>query len=598
MFIRNITLENFRSCKDRVLIPGLSKVNIFIGPNAAGKSNIIEAMKYLKQLLTGNPNRAFTDNAFDRNPDAQIEISLTYELFTQHRNKLIDNIFKDNPNVPNENVKSSSFLKNLTHSIIIKKIGIIKEEVRTPNILNGNLEIYSRDFTKSRYTFLGRSANQTLPNKNINPVGRAVDNKKTDFQILKTGKIDSQNTKKLLDAVRSYINSWEFFGTERKITASMALGEEKFLLTDGSNLTKFLNTLQSNNPRKLINFVDRVRRIMPSITDILSPLSGSNAVLNVREKGLDTPTDANNISSGLTQAAVLAFGIITRKKDTLIAIEEPELHLHASFQRKLFELIREESNSKQFFITSHSTIFTSCNNDNCTYLITKPNGASKVTKIQTPKQLRMVKGVLGHRNTDFYGDECVVFIEGESEEVAFPIISESLGYDLTAKGITLVNIKGSGKATKLEEYLRYLKDSDTTPYVILDGNKEIKEKLQDWERDGLIQKGNWTVWDLEFEDCFTLDVIVEAMNDVIKEQGAKFQLTYQQLEKEGKQGKSVVKSLQKILYENKLRSLDKPALAEKIAYLLGKDMQTKNHIPTPPEIEIKKVVELAKSKYD
>jgi hypothetical protein len=444
---------------------------------------------------------------------------------------------------------------------------------------------------------LKRSFDKISTYKNIKRVGEPVKQKSNDFQILKIGKVKSDITKELINNVRTFINSWEFFGTERKITTSMPSGEEKVLLTDGSNLTKFLNTLQSNNPRKLIKLVDRVRRIMPLITDIISPLSGSNAVLNIREKGLETPTDANNISSGLTQTAILAFGIITRKKNTLITIEEPELHLHASFQRKLFELIQEESKNIQFFITSHSTIFTSCTEENCTYLITKPDGASKVIKIQTPKQLRMVKGVLGHRNTDLYGNECAVFIEGESEEVAFPIISESLGIDLTSYGISLVNIKGSGKAKKLEEYLHYLKGSDTTPYIILDGDKKVKEKLQDWEKEGLIQKGNWTVWDKEFEDCFTLELIVEAINDLMKEQGTKFQLTSEQLKKEGKKGKSVVKILKKIFYENDL-TLDKPDLAEKIAHLLAKDLQSEHHKPTLPEIEIKKVIELVKSKFD
>jgi len=36
---------------------------------------------------------------------------------------------------------------------------------------------------------------------------------------------------------------------------------------------------------------------------------------------------------------------------------------------------------------------------------------------------------------------------------------------------------------------------------------------------------------------------------------------------------------------------------EKIAYLLHEDMKNKNHKATPPEIEIKKIVELVESKY-
>ncbi len=62
MFIKSIELENFRSYKEQVVIPELSHVNIFIGPNSAGKSNIIEALKYLKALISGKQSRPFTDD--------------------------------------------------------------------------------------------------------------------------------------------------------------------------------------------------------------------------------------------------------------------------------------------------------------------------------------------------------------------------------------------------------------------------------------------------------------------------------------------------------------------------------------------------------
>lgn len=389
---------------------------------------------------------------------------------------------------------------------------------------------------------------------------------------------------------------WKWFEPVRQALPRMPSGEERSLTTTGNNLSKFLNSLQSNNPRLLIKLVDEVIKVMPMVKEILAPFRGSEVTVEIQENGLKTPTTAGNISLGLMQIFILVFGILTKKKGSTILIEEPELFLHARSQRRLFKLIQRESKDKQFFITSHSTIFTACNNENCTYLVTKPEGASRVFKIQNPEQLKIIKGVLGHRNTDFYGNECVVFIEGDSEEVAFPLIAESLGHDLASKGISLVNVKGSGKAKKLDGYLRYLKGSETIPYVILDGSKSVKEKLEDWEREGLIEKGHWTIWDMEFEDCFNLEMIARAINEVIKEQGGKLQIKPELLEKECEQGKSIVKTLKKIFYENDL-NLDKPALAEKIAYLLDKDMQNKNHKATPPEIEIKKIVEVVESKY-
>ena len=86
----------------------------------------------------------------------------------------------------------------------------------------------------------------------------------------------------------------------------------------------------------------------------------------------------------------------------------------------------------------------------------------------THEDLKLIKACLGYRNTDLFGYECVVFIEGYSEDDAFLIIAKALGYDLTNEGIKLINIKGKGAAKKLREYLSYLKDSGVISYVILD----------------------------------------------------------------------------------------------------------------------------------
>jgi predicted ATP-dependent endonuclease of OLD family len=177
----------------------------------------------------------------------------------------------------------------------------------------------------------------------------------------------------------------------------------------------------------------------------------------------------------------------------------------------------------------------------------------------------------------------VVFIEGDSEDIAFPIIADSLGFDLCGKGIRLVNVRGSGKYKKMKEYLEYLKGSGVMSYVIADGNKEVKGKLEDWEREGIIAKGNWTVWDLEFEDCFSYDMIAQAINEVIKEQGGDLEITVKQLEEEKREGISV--------------DLDKPALAEKLALMLSAEIGKDKHLPTPPEKEIKKIVRLVDKKY-
>jgi predicted ATP-dependent endonuclease of OLD family len=231
-----------------------------------------------------------------------------------------------------------------------------------------------------------------------------------------------------------------------------------------------------------------------------------------------------------------------------------------------------------------------------TYLITKPDGATRVARIDDSKNLRLAKEELGHRNIDLFGYECVVFIEGDSEDKAFPVIAKSLGFDLCAKGIHLINVRGKDNFLKIEEYLGYMKDSEVITYVIADGNKKVKEHLEDWQRAGIILPNNCTVWELEFEDCFSFSLLAGAINELFRENELESQITVQELEEGKQEGVSIVKTL-KIILPQKGLEFRKTDLAEKIAQVLDKKIKEKDHIETNPEAVIKKIVGLVDKKY-
>ena len=67
------------------------------------------------------------------------------------------------------------------------------------------------------------------------------------------------------------------------------------------------------------------------------------------------------------------------------------------------------------------------------------------------------------------------------------------------------------------------------------------------------------------------------------------------------EGKSVVKTLEKLLYQKELPSLDKPALSENIALLLKKEIEKTplgNREKTPPELVIEKIVQLVEKRRE
>jgi len=608
MKLKSLTLENFRSYNEPISIEGLSDVNIFIGPNNAGKSNILEALRYAQALVNGKQLRGFAEMVFDGRTKKNIHLTMSFDLSTEERKDFINELFQVNQNVTPERVLETNFLSTLIFDVVLGSRGLVQEEIRASNILNGNLTIIKNTIEKGMWAdeLLGLTDNckHLLKPENIMPALTAQGKRSPvpGWRILAfPGVSPAPIEHQLVTKIREFTAKWSWFQPVRQATPNMPPGEQTQLDSAGNTLVKFLNTLQSNNPDEFVRLKNEILKILPHLRKILAPLKGGAAVVTISESGLESSRDISNVSFGLTQILILVCGIMNIYPSSIILIEEPELHLHAGSQRKLFELIQREAEQKQFFITTHSSIFTGCSDKVSTYLVTKRDGVTNVRKIQEPSKLKLVKNELGHRNTDFFGYECVVFIEGDSEEVALPIIADAIGHDLVKKGIHLTNIRGKGKVSKIAEYLEYLKDSDVLTYVIADGDKQVKQRLDDWVREGLLQKDCQTVWSLEFEDCFEPHMIIGALKKVAEEQGPKFDITLADLKENQPKGKSIVKALDKLLYQKEMPNLDKPALSENLALCLKGEIEKtlpEKRKMTQPEEAIEKIVKLVEARWE
>jgi AAA15 family ATPase/GTPase len=83
MKIRRIVIRNFRSLKD-VTLDDLGDLNVLIGANSSGKSNLLEALMLFFSQFDAAPSRnlgAVSDYIwFDRNPDSPIELNFRLEI--------------------------------------------------------------------------------------------------------------------------------------------------------------------------------------------------------------------------------------------------------------------------------------------------------------------------------------------------------------------------------------------------------------------------------------------------------------------------------------------------------------------------------------
>jgi len=585
-------VSNFRSFKEAQL--SLSNVNFLIGPNSTGKSKILEIFKIMKSYLLRQSSLYQYNNIIHKlNNILELVFSFQFSLDDNERNFIINNSFhalKEDKDSILEKFLNSEFSKNIFYSLKFNDKGLSFENISIENIDGKNFTVLGQLFNEKTNNLeayhqeLNYNYNEIksiLTNMKISEESKIVlSGKQTNDRILTYNKL-TVSEEYILNLIKNFFLNVKWFEPYRIINFDTQASEEKELSSSGDNLVRLLNALVGEDPEQFVMYTDFLRRIFPFIEKFSSPLRGNKAIFRFKEEGIGKQLNFEEASTGMHQGATTLLGLLTLENPSLILLEEPEAHIHATVQRQLLQYIKKFSTEAQFLIATHSTIFTGCDEICSTFLFTKRNGISSIREIHEPKEMKLVKYSLGHKNTDLFNDVCVVFIEGKSEKLAFPIIAKALGYDFTELGIRLINFEGGSKHTKLEEYLKYLKGSDVKPFIIADGDKRVKEKLPDWVRSDLIHHDNCYIWEKEFEDCFEPSIITEAFNHWLKEEECLHEIEKSLIDKNIYTKKSIVHFLKKYIYENSLPDLDKPALAEHLANIIV-DKKTIEEIKNTP----------------
>lgn len=194
-------------------------------------------------------------------------------------------------------------------------------------------------------------------------------------------------------------------------------------------------------------------------TNVAVTPSNLKSILN----RLSLDTNSINLGLGNMNLLFIATELILLENSTSInfrgphitLIEELEAHLHTQAQIRLvkhLEEIVQESNTTQFILTSHSTnLVSSINPNKLIYLydgIAHP--LSKEYTLLEDDDYRFLERFLDSTKSNLFFAKGLILVEGDSEMLLLPAISELIGIPLHQYGISLVNIGG----TSFERYVK------------------------------------------------------------------------------------------------------------------------------------------------
>ena len=139
---------------------------------------------------------------------------------------------------------------------------------------------------------------------------------------------------------------------------------------------------------------------MPAVTGVLE-VTINNRTLPVVDLG-----------SGIEQTVYLAIKA-SQAHESLVLIEEPEIHLHPHLLLQLVRYLLSET-SNQYVVTTHAAVLLD-HPEASIFSVTMHEGASRLRQLQYPADRHGVVHSLGYRPSDMVHANAVVWVEGPSD---------------------------------------------------------------------------------------------------------------------------------------------------------------------------------------
>jgi putative ATP-dependent endonuclease of OLD family len=460
MRIQQLTIQKYRSIVEAYKLP-LKDTTVLLGPNNQGKSNVLKALVSAMKTIS-----LITSSEQQLSPPRFHELLKRADIYDRER---------DYPIELQESRPDGDTVFTLNFQLTEEETEQFQDEVGSR--LNESLPI--------KIAISSTRVQVTVPKKG--PGGKALSAKST-----KIAKFVSQRLQcDYIPAIRTANSARQV--VDELIYRELARVETSARFTEAMRkvedlLSPVLSELSSH-------VRDTIQQFLPSIQQVtfaLSPRSVYEAVRRSCDIFVDDGSKTLLKFKGDGVQSLVALGIMrhasqvgSQGKSIVIALEEPESHLHPEAVHQLRDVIDELSSRHQVVISSHCPLFAN-------RVRPEANVIVKEKKAVPARSIADVREALGVRVSDnLTSAELVVVVEGMSDvRIVRALVSSRSAYvseQLRSGRLVFEHAGGTGKLTYV---LSRLRSEMCQHHVLLDddeaGNnafKDAKAKLLLAEKD-------------------------------------------------------------------------------------------------------------------
>jgi hypothetical protein len=417
-----INYKSYIDSQEVKLSPGY---NIIVGQNNSGKTALAQA---LSLKLTINPHRSLITvpypNAPLRSPVSSVRIS--FEIGSDELRRLLSDQIPNFyiPVLPQQANMSDQQIADEFNRVIQRQVHINCEY--SPGI-QGFTSAYPVEYGDIEGDF----------NANCAQLRVSVDRSEAVFKVvpLPGGRLGQAKQQTIAFQIASaFKNKIYCFAAERLNVHEYTIGGiSPELAGNASNLAACLLLLQSTNPSRFKRLNVLLHTVIPDITCVtVSPTGNNTARILVwtippESERDDLAMPLSECGTGIGQVLAILYVVITANDPRVIIIDEPQTFLHPGAVRKLFDILKQYP-QHQYIITTHSPTAVMAAEPKRLLLVRKVDSQSTVDSIdvEETQQLRIYLSEIGARLSDVFGADNILCVEGQTEELCFPLIFQEV----------------------------------------------------------------------------------------------------------------------------------------------------------------------------
>lgn len=393
-------LSNFRSFGPEPQRLGFfNKVNLFIGPNNSGKSNILRFISRklpscIHMIRTRSKSPIFDLADFhERDVNSKIQLEFSYKVDSAELGKLWESKLSEQSEL----------------SLVLRRF--------LSKVDQGSELTYRFSYNQPNGTFEEEGSEAFVEFvQNVLKDDRSLDRlANLEMFMIYAGRELHQACKLSLPMIPRDVQNFPLILSQRQIREMNGTADDS--IYDGAGLISIIGSWinhqghEREKKRKKELILAFVREVT-GFNEIELKVVSKDTVIEIGTHG--ESYGLSDVATGLHELVLLAAYCL-QHENTVVCLEEPECHLHPTWQRALIDYLQRNT-SNQYFIATHSAHIIDMPNTSV-FMVSKTGSVTAINAvIADHHQVQLVR-TLGYHASDLLQTNFILWVEGPSDRI-------------------------------------------------------------------------------------------------------------------------------------------------------------------------------------